>query len=143
MAYLGEKVLGNFKPKRIERLKAKKTPADKRKALPGNSEKHLAALRLLPCCISGCCRVAGTVHHLKATGARGGAMRSPDKYGLPMCEEHHLHGVERAGSRNEISWFTKHGVEPLELAAALWMVSPDKAAMCRIVMAHKTNGKVG
>lgn len=28
-------------------------------------------------------------------------------------------------------------IEPLELAAALWMVSPDKASMCRVVFAHK------
>jgi hypothetical protein len=82
-------------------------------------------------------RVAGTVHHLKTTGQRGAGMKSPDKFGLPMCEEHHLHGVERAGSKNEISWFEKHGIEPLELAAALWMVSPDKGAMVRVVLAHK------
>ena len=128
---------GNFKPKRAERLKAKKSPADKRKNLPGNSEKHLAALRLLPCCIPGCNKVGGQVHHLKATGQRGAGMKSPDKFGLPMCAEHHLNGVERAGSKNEIAWFEKHGVEPLELAAALWMVSPDKASMVRIVLAHK------
>lgn len=128
---------GNFKPKKADRLKAKETPADKRKKLPGNSEKHLAILRTLPCCIPGCNKVGGTVHHLKTTGHRGAGMKSPDKYGLPMCEEHHLHGVERAGSKNEISWFEKRGIEPLELAAALWMVSPDKGAMFRIVIAHK------
>lgn len=128
---------GNFKPKRADRLKAKQSPADKRKELPGNSEQHLSALRLLPCCIPGCNRVGGTVHHLKATGARGTGMKSPDKFGLPMCVEHHLHGVERAGSKNELSWFEKHGIEALELAAALWAVSPDKGAMCRVLLAHK------
>ena len=130
-------ILGNWKPKKAAKLKAKQSPADKRKALPGNSEKHLEALRLLPCCIPGCNRVGGTVHHLKMTGARGAGMKSPDKYGLPMCPEHHLHGVERAGSKNELSWFEKHGIEALELAAALWAVSPDKGAMCRVLLAHK------
>lgn len=134
---LHQHIFGNWKPSRSARLKAKKSPADKRKELPGNSEKHLAVLRTLPCCIPGCNRIGGTVHHLKTTGLRGGAMKSPDKFGLPMCAEHHLHGVERAGSRNELDWFEKHGIEALDLAAALWMVSPDKAAMCRIIMTHR------
>jgi hypothetical protein len=129
--------VGLFKPKKAARLKEKKSPGEKRKELPGNSEKHLAALRTLPCCIPGCNKIGGQVHHLKATGLRGIGLKSPDKYGLPMCNEHHIHGVERVGSKNELAWFEKHGIEALELAAALWMVSPDKGAMVRIVLAHK------
>jgi hypothetical protein len=128
---------GNWKPKRAERLKAKQSPADKRKKLPGNSEKHLAALRLLPCCIPGCTVVGSEVHHLKSGGHRGAGMKAPDRLGVPLCHEHHINGVERVGAKNELSWFAKFGVEPLELAAALWMVSPDKASMARIVLVHK------
>lgn len=132
---------GNWKPKRLDRLKAKKSPADKRKKLPGNSEKHLQALRTLPCCIPGCNVVGSEAHHLKATGSRGAGMKSPDKFALPLCHDHHINGVERAGSKNEIAWFERHGIEPLELAAALWMVSPDRASMCRVILAHRGDFK--
>ena len=130
-------IYGNFKPKRSERIKAKKSPADKRKKLPGNSEKHKQAIRTLPCCIPGCCVVGSEIHHLKSGGHRGAGMKAPDRLGVPLCHEHHINGVEKVGARNELAWFAKHGIEPLELAAALWMVSPDKAAMCRVVLAHK------
>lgn len=136
---LHDHIYGNFKPKRAQRIKAKKTPAEKRKNLPGNSDVHLKLLRTLPCCIPGCTRQGSTVHHIKTGGHRGGAMRSPDRMGLPMCADHHLNGVERAGSKNEISWFEKHGLEPLELAAALWAVSPNPQAMYRVLSAHKAN----
>lgn len=129
--------LGNWKPKRLDRLKAKKSPADKRKKLPGNSEKHLAALRVMPCAIPGCNNGAPSdPHHLKNTKLRGMGLKSPDKFAIPLCRSCH-EAVERAGSKNEIAWFERHGIEPLELAAALWMVSPDKGAMMRVVMAHK------
>ena len=136
MTYLGAKVLGNFKRTRAARL-AEKTK-DKREDRDGNSEKHLEIIRKLPCCIPGCSKLpGGQAHHLKATGLRGMALRSPDKFAVPMCPEHHLNGVERAGSRNELAWFSKHGIEALELAAALWAASPDTARMMKIVIEHK------
>lgn len=134
-----EIVYGNFKPKRIERIKAKKSPADKRKKLPGNSDEHLKLLRTLPCCIPGCPNTANTVHHLKTSGERGAALRSPDKYGLPICWNPHHEDVERAGSKNELKWFSDRGIEALELAAALWAVSPNPQAMYRVLMAHKNS----
>ena len=139
MMSLHDHQYGNWKPKRIERIKASKSPADKRKKLPGNSEEHLKLLRTLPCCIPGCPKTAGECHHLKATGARGMGMKSPDKFALPLCTEHHTGGVERAGSKNELKWFSDRGIEALELAAALWAVSPNPQAMYRVLMAHKNS----
>lgn len=132
-----EPVIGNWKPKRSERIKAKKSPADKRKNLPGNSEKHLAALRLCPCAMPGCNKVGKSdPHHIKSSGLRGMALKSPDRFAIPLCRSCH-EDVERIGSKNELAFFEKRGLEALALADALWMVSPDKAAMCRVVLAHK------
>lgn len=130
-----EHVYGNFKPSKASQLKHK--TRDKRADRDGNSEAHLANLRKCRCCIPGCRKRGETVHHLKATGQRGGGLRSPDRYGLPMCAEHHLFGVERAGSRNELDWFAKHGIEALELASSLWHARGSLDAMQRIVLAHR------
>jgi hypothetical protein len=62
--------------------------------------------------------------------------KATDRWAVPLCRRHHDE-VERLSSRAELAWFEKHGVEPLELAAALWMVSPDKASMARIILVHK------
>lgn len=137
--YFGDRILGNQKPKKADKLKAKQSPADKRKKLPGNSEKHLSALRTLPCCIPGCQVVGCDPHHLKsgpASAERGGALRATDRWAVSLCRAHHKE-VERLASRAEMKWFEGHGIEPLELASALWLVSPDKGAMFRVVTAHK------
>ena len=47
--------------------------------------------------------------------------------------------AERAGSKNELKWFSDRGIEALELAAALWAVSPNPQAMYRVLMAHKNS----
>lgn len=141
MTYLGDKVLGNFKPTRTTRQKVKASKAStKRAERPGNSEEHLAALRKCPCIVT--LRVpAGEVHHLKMTGERGAGMRSSDKWGVPLSHTPHME-LEREGSRNERRWFEKHGIDaPLDLAAALWNASPDVAAMTKIIIAHR--GKHG
>lgn len=132
-----EKILGNFKPSRSERLKAKRN-RDPRADRDGNSETHLAAIRKLPCCIPTCNVVGCDVHHLKMTGTqdRGMALRAPDRFGVPMCRDHHEQ-VERIGSKNEASWFEKRGIDSIDLAGALWAASSDAAAMTKIVLAHK------
>ncbi len=130
------RVVGNFKKPRRERQRGNSRKADTR---PGMSEEHLAFIRRLPCCIPGC-RVhpAGTAHHLKSTRERGMGLRSTDQHTLPMCAEHHLYGVERVGSKRELHWFAKHGIEALDLAAALWRVSGDEVAGRNIVEANKS-----
>lgn len=131
-----ERQLANFKPSRSERLKAKRN-RDPRADREGNSEAHLAAIRKLPCCIPGCNKVGCDPHHLKAgTGERGMALRSSDRFTVPLCRPHHDE-VERISSRGEPAWFAKHGIDPINLAGALWAASPDAAAMTKIVLAHK------
>lgn len=74
---------------------------------------------------------------MKSTGVRGMGMRSPDRYAVPLCHDHHINGVERVGSRNEIEWFAKRGVQALDLAAALWGSTGDLAKMTAIVVTNK------
>lgn len=127
-------MVGNFKKSRANRLAEKNR--DDHDDRDGNSLAHAALIRKLPCCI--CPRTpGGQIHHLKATGLRGAGMKSPDKCGVPMCDECHLQGVERAGSKNELAWFSKRGIEALELAAALWNATGDLPKMMKITIQHK------
>lgn len=129
-----ERVYGNFKPPRRERMKKKERAADKR---PGMSEAHLSLIRKMPCCVT--LRVpAGEAHHLKAgTGERGMGLRSTDRWAVPVCRSVHDE-IERIGSRNEVSWFRDHGIEdPIELAAALWANTGDLPRMIAVLMAHR------
>lgn len=130
-------VIGNFKRPRAERNKEKNR--DKRVDRPGNCEKHLAAIRKLPCAIPGCNVVGCDAHHLRDTGERGGALKSPDKFTIPLCQiTHHLYGVHSVGTKRELQWLKDHGIDGLELAAALWNASPDAVTMFKIVMANKS-----
>lgn len=139
-----EHIYGNFRLTRAEREKAKSAaPKKRREKRPGNSEAHRVAIRKLPCCVVGCTIVGVEAHHLKhgpAARERSVGRKATDRWLLPLCHEHHIHGVEINGStaRTEPKWFHEHGIdEPIELASALWMASPNAAAMTRIVLAHK------
>ena len=122
-----------FKPLRAQKAK-KKSAADKRE---GMSERHLELIRKLPCCVGGD-HPGGEAHHLKlGTKERGMGLRSTDKNTVPMCHEHHINGIERAGSKNEFAWFRDRGVSPLDLAAALWLVTGKLEAMLAVMRAHK------
>lgn len=136
-------VIGNFKPSRSERAKAK-AARDPRADREGDCEKHRAAIKRLPCCIPGCNKVGVDGHHLKQTGERGGAMRSPDKYLVPLCRMPHHDEVERIGSKNELRWFEDRGIDALQLCGDLWAAPRgDSAAMTRIVLAHKASSRKG
>jgi len=148
MAYLGERKIGNFRPNFTQRAKSKRlAPKEKRAKRPGNSEAHKLAIQKLPCCIPGCNVVGCDPHHLKhgpAAAERSVNRRATDRWLLPLCHAHHFFGVEvdAPNAKREPGWFRDRGIsEPIELAAALWAVSPDKGAMARIVLAHKLGGK--
>lgn len=131
-----DRILGNFKKRGLERAREpKKESARERR--DGMSERHLALIRVLPCCV--CHKVAPSdPHHLKTgTGERGMGLRSTDKWTVPLCRGDH-DDVESVGSRNEIRWFQMHGVDdPLALAEALWSATGDLPTMLKIVQAHR------
>lgn len=137
-------VYGNFKPTRSEREKVKRAAPKKRRASrPGNSDAHKAAICKLPCLIPGCTIVGCDPHHLKhgpAKRERSAGRKATDRWLIPLCHNHHFYGVEIDGrtARTEPKWFRDHGIsEPVEIATALWAVSPNAAAMTRIVLKHK------
>ena len=121
-------VIGNFR-QRTERVRGKKRP--------GMSNNHCKFIRLLPCL---CClrHPAGTIHHLKlGTGERGMGRRSSDRYGVPLCPEHHL-VVEYAGTKNEAALFLKWGyVDVIALALGLWNLSGNINAMTKLILESK------
>lgn len=133
---------GNWKPKRIERIKAKLR--DKHDDREGNDSHHLAALRKCPCIVT-LRTPAGEVHHLKSLGAgkeRGVGRRASDRWGVPLSRSSH-NAVEAVGSRNELRWFSENGIEePHELAAALWAVRPSDGSTKAIKMAVETMTRI-
>lgn len=141
MAYLKERVIGNFKPTPTEKQKAKiAKPRVKREEREGNSEEHLAFIRKLPCCVT--LKVpCGEAHHLQQTGERGMGQRSTDRWAVPLTHTLHME-LHRLGSRKEGGWFKDRGIEaPLDLAAALWAASPDVARGTAIVLEFHRRGK--
>jgi len=103
----------------------------------GDSSRHLALIRRLPCCITG--RPGpNDPHHIKSGPARkerGGAMRSTDRWAVPLCRSAH-DAVESVGSDNEEQWFRARGIEVVTLAEELWAASPDFEAMEDVVLRH-------
>ncbi len=123
-------LLANFR-KRGARPKKTDSWRDRR---PGNSDAHLARIRLCPCV--HCLKKPSDPHHLKyGTGERGMALRSTDRFAVPLCRAHHDE-VERAGTQNEPGWFAAIGVDALALADALWHAH-DVKTMTRIILAQR------
>ena len=134
---LSQPMYGNFRPSVTERA-ALKAPAQWRKARPGMSPQHLDLVRKLPCTV---CEAISRIdpHHLKSSAAakeRGVFLKATDRWAVPVCRFHHDE-VERLGSRNERAWFDRWGIDPHDLANALWAATGDLARMGRVLIAHK------
>jgi hypothetical protein len=128
-------VLANFRPTVAERSRPHVSLQQRR---PGMSPEHLALLRQLPCTV---CHAISRIdpHHLKCGPAgreRAFGRRSTDRWAIPICRFHHDE-VERAGSRGERAWFDRWGVDPLELASALWAATGDLNRMIEVQAGHK------
>ncbi|MFM7010620.1 MAG: hypothetical protein ACKO0Z_15045 [Betaproteobacteria bacterium] len=132
-----EKSIGLFKPSPEQRMKSKRQKVNFRDKRPGMSDDHLACIRKLPCCT--CLKMpGGQVSHIKDTPdkERGMGLKSSDKWAVPQCNDCHINGVERVGTRNELAWFKTRGVDALSLASALWHSTGDIPKMTRIVIEH-------
>jgi hypothetical protein len=102
------------------------------------SEAYLAAIRRLPSCVSG--KRPCHAHHLRCAGGRGVTLKAEDKWALPLTPDEHLgdkSSVHAVGSKLEFKWFTDRGINPLELAKALWVAFPDEERMLRVLHAHR------
>ncbi|TKT72924.1 DUF968 domain-containing protein [Afipia massiliensis] len=79
---------------------------------------HLRFVAAQPCLI--CERSPSDAHHLRFAQPRAMGRKTSDEFTVPLCRAHHREN-HRTG-REELWWQSK-GIEPLTLAAELWLTS--------------------
>lgn len=79
------------------------------------NREHLKFVASQPCLV--CSRTPSDAHHIKFAEQRAMGRKVSDRFTVPVCRLHHRelhrHGDERV-------WWTKQGIDPLVIAAALW-----------------------
>lgn len=120
-----------------------KTPKRKKKKREGMSKTHLKNIRQLPCVV--CNVTPSQAHHLKQdipASERGMSRKASDQWAVPLCEEHHMQGVELIGSKKETAWFRAQGVNDApQYATALWSGRHSLEVMWNIAETYRTTGK--
>ena len=88
-------------------------------------EAHLAFVRKLPSAVSGrygceACHIRSpsAIHHKKATGI---SQKPSDFWTLPLTPEEHRD--QHSGA--EMEWWSRHGIDPFDLASKLYEVTGD------------------
>jgi ERF superfamily protein/putative HNHc nuclease len=76
---------------------------------------HTKFVSRQPCVICG--RQPADAHHLRFAQASALARKVSDEFTVPLCRAHHRE-LHRCG--DESTWWSKTGVDPLEIASALW-----------------------
>ena len=76
---------------------------------------HLQLVASQPCLVCG--RQPSDPHHLRFAQPRAIGMKVSDEFTVPLCRGHHRQ-LHQAG--NEVEWWEKQKIKPLELARALW-----------------------
>lgn len=72
-----------------------------------------------------------------AAKERSVGVKSTDKWAVPLCKWQHHADVERLGSRREVEWFDQYGIDPHDLANALWKSTGSLERMLKVLVAHK------
>ncbi len=82
---------------------------------------HLRFVASQPCLL--CQQSPSDPHHLRFAQPRALGMKVSDEFTVPLCRRHHrqLHH-----SGNESAWWHNAGIEPIEIAKALWDASRFK-----------------
>lgn len=94
---------------------------------------HVKLVKTLPCAATG--KVGpNDAHHLMRGVDRGTSIKAAGRYVIPLCRKVHEEITPQGDP--EAVLLERYGVTARELADALWSVSPDVAAMQRIVMRH-------
>ena len=99
---------------------------------------HLRFVASQPCLICG--RTPSDAHHLKFAERPAMGRKVSDKFAVPVCRLHHR-DIHRRG--NERSWWEGQGIDPLPIAANLWLtshVSAPAADDARNIAASMLNG---
>lgn len=98
-----------------------------------HDEKHLAFIRLQPCCVCGSMRNVEAAHVRMGCLAIGkdstGLQEKPsDCWTVSLCAYHHRTGIlAQHKISEERFWFEVHGRNPFEIAARLWTESGGAA----------------
>lgn len=100
-----------------------------REPIPRRSGKkvadYLAFLHTLPCCVTGKHGVEAA--HVSFASpwhghyGRGRQSKAPDRFALPLCPEAH----RDQHATNERAWWAARGIDPHDLANALWGIYSD------------------
>lgn len=119
-------------------------PARKKPVRDGMSQKHLAFLRSLPCCVCGSVHLVHA-HHLLRTGEHGMGMKSPDRFAIPLCSAFSYapgngchQDLHAAG--DEEAYLASKGIDGRSLAASLWRVTGDREAALTILWKARNHG---
>ncbi len=92
-------------------------------------EDHLKWIRTLPCLL---CGGTAEVHHLLRvpTNERGGAMKTGDRWAVPLCHEHHML-LHTWG--DEIAFMSANKIYGPAIAALLYQLTGDTDAALRSI----------
>ena len=104
---------------------------------------HLRFVASRPCLVCG--RSPSDPHHLKFAEQRAMGRKVSDKFTVPICRLHHRE-LHRRG--DERLWWKSQGIDPLPIAAGLWVTThettaatapADDANRARIIERHSMN----
>ena len=107
-----------------------------------HDERHLVYVRLQPCCVCGTRRAIEAAHIRMSCPEIGkdptGMQEKPhDKWTVPLCNNDHQSGQQAQHRSNERKWWNAHRIDPLAIAAALWIASGGAARAAMEKPAHR------
>jgi hypothetical protein len=82
--------------------------------------EHLRYVAKQPCLVCG--RTPSDPHHLRFAQPKGPGLKVSDEFTVPLCRAHHRE-LHRAS--NEVAWWSRLAIEPLEVARRLWLTTHD------------------
>jgi hypothetical protein len=89
---------------------------------------HLKFVASQSCLICG--RQPCDPHHLRFAQARAIGLKVSDEFAVPLCRGHHRE-LHQAG--NELAWWERLNIKPLEVAKGLWEQTHPKLAISDLV----------
>ena len=107
----------------IAKAKAIRTKIDKSVLTFGEPKRirckeHLRFVASQPCLICG--RLPSHAHHVRYAQSKGLSLKVSDEFTVPLCAIHHS---ENHTTGDEKRWWAEHKIDPLAVAARLWLES--------------------
>jgi hypothetical protein len=103
-------------------------------------QPHLAFIRTLPCLVTGKLgveaahiRMASELHRKPSTGK---SQKPSDCWVVPLAPD--VHRKQHSGS--EVQFWDHVGIDPCEVAAALYEVTGDRDEAIKIIQSYKAGG---